>query len=53
MQFTVRLFADGTLIEPSQYPQVVITSKAIDRIVNHVFALANETNDGETEVASA
>ena len=53
MKFIVRIFAGGTLIEPSEYDRVVITCKTTDRIVNRVYALANEQNDATAEDGSA
>lgn len=44
--FKVRVFLDGELVEPSDYPKIVITSPAVDRIVNDIY----ETN---TEDASS
>ena len=42
MSLKVRLFLDGELIEPSQYSQVQIVSKTIDRIVNDVYTKSSE-----------
>lgn len=42
MSLKVRLFLDGELIEPSQYSQVQIVSKTIDRIVNDVYTKSSK-----------
>ena len=42
MSLKVRLFLDGELIEPSQYSQVQIVSKTIDRIINDVYTKSSE-----------
>ncbi len=43
--FKVRVFLDGELVEPSDYPKIVITSPAVDRIVNDIY----ETNIEDTD----
>ncbi len=40
MEFKVRLFLDGKLIDPSDYSKVVISSRNIDRIVNRIYNLS-------------
>lgn len=40
MQFNVRLFLDGQMLEPSDYSNVHICCPAVDKIVNHIY----ETN---------
>ena len=42
MELKVRVFVDGTLIEPSDYPQVVIANQTVDRIVNEVYETSME-----------
>lgn len=37
MEFKVRLFLDGQLLERDDYKNVQICSKAVDRIVNDVY----------------
>jgi hypothetical protein len=37
MELKVRLFYDGKLVDPSDYPKIVISNKTIDRIVNDVY----------------
>lgn len=34
MQFTVQLFLDGTPIDPSEVPNLIINSPTVQRIVN-------------------
>ena len=47
MLFTVRLFLGEDLLEPADYDTVVISSVAIDRIVNSIYTLAH-SRDGES-----
>ena len=42
MEFKVRLFIDGRQIAPSEYGQVQICSKTVDRIVNAIYDKANK-----------
>lgn len=45
MEFKVRVFIDGTLIEPSDYQKVVIANQMIDRIVNDVYQTSMEDDN--------
>ena len=49
MKFKVRIMIDGKLVEPSDYPKVVIANQAVDRIVNEVYETSME---GETPSAA-
>lgn len=49
MEFKVRLYLDGKLIDPSDYSKVVISSRNIDRIVNRIY---NLSLDGQLDVGS-
>lgn len=52
MEFKVRLFLDGKLIDPSDYSKVVISSRNIDRIVNRIYNLSLDGQlDAEPESA--
>lgn len=42
MVFKVRVFLDGELVEPSNYPKIVITSPTVDRIVNDIYETSAE-----------
>ena len=37
MEYKVRIVYDGKLIEPPDYPKIVISNKTIDRIVNDIY----------------
>lgn len=37
MNYKVRIFHDGKLIEPPDYPKVFISNKTVDRIVNDIY----------------
>ena len=43
--FKVRVFLDGELVEPSDYPKIVIASPAVDRIVNDIYETSAEDAD--------
>lgn len=45
MDFKVRIFLDGELVEPSDYSKVVITSQTVDRIVNDIYETSVEDAD--------
>ena len=37
MQFTVRLYLGGQMVEPSDYKNVHICCPTVDKIVNHIY----------------
>ncbi len=37
MEYKARIFIDGKMVEPSDYPKIFICSKTVDRIVNDVY----------------
>lgn len=39
MQFKIRVYLDGQLIEPSMYKNVHICCSAVDKIVNHIYEI--------------
>ena len=43
--FKVRVFLDGELVEPSDYPKIVIATPAVDRIVNDIYETSTEDAD--------
>lgn len=45
VDFTVRVFLDDELVEPSDYSRLVITSPAVDRIVNDIYETSAENAD--------
>ena len=45
VEFKVRIMIDGKLVEPSDYPKVVIANQTVDRIVNDVYQTSMERND--------
>ena len=45
VELKVRIWIDGKLVEPSDYPKVVIANQTVDRIVNDVYQTSMERND--------
>ena len=45
MEFHVRLFLDGKRIDPSEYKNIAISCKTIDRIVNDIYERYHEIDD--------
>jgi len=45
VDFKVRIFLGGELVEPSDYPKIVITSPAVDRIVNDIYETSADDAD--------
>ena len=42
VELKVRVLIDGKLVEPSEYPNVVIANQTVDRIVNEVYQTSEE-----------
>ena len=49
MELKVRIFVDGTLVEPSEYKSIIIANPSVDKIVNDVYEKNKE--DTVTPVA--
>ncbi len=47
MEYKARIVCDGKLIEPSDYPKIVISNKTIDRIVNDIYERATAAGAGK------
>jgi len=43
-KFNIRLFLDGKYIDPSEYKNIQINCRAVDRIVNRIYEL-NHADD--------
>ncbi len=52
MEYKVRIFIDGKLVEPSDYPKIFICNKTVDRIVNDVYERVKKAMEEEGEYQS-
>lgn len=45
VDFIVRVFLDGTPVEPSDYSKIIIANPIVDQIVNNIYETAAENPD--------
>ncbi len=49
MEFKARIFYDGRLVDPRDYPKLFICNKTVDRIVNDVYERVMKEMEEEDE----